>query len=212
MNAISNIQRNYKQQNFLIAIISIFFAVGCANKIVIQSDPPQAEVFVRVEGKKDRVSIGTTPVEISESQLADKLNLTADSVQWIQLVLEKKEYTTREVLIPSNRWGETLKIVKLSLPNNPDKTTVVNEMLSYYFNAKKFAETKQFDQAHSELDKILSLDEKNVRALNMKAGVFFLEGKLDLAKKLYRDALTIDPASSDAIKMLEKIQNKSGGQ
>lgn len=210
MNTLSKIRQNFVPNGFKLILCGFIFTVGCANKIVVQSDPPQAEVFARVEGKKDRVSIGTTPVEISESQLAEKLNLSADSTQWVQLVLEKKEYTTREVLIPSNRWGETSKIIKLSLPQNPDKSTVVNEMLSYYFNAKKFAETKQFDQAHSEIDKILALDEKNVRAINMKAGIFFLEGKFDAAKKLYREALTLDPTSSDAIKMLEKIQNRSG--
>lgn len=193
---------------FCIAVVAIFS--GCANKIIIQSEPSQAEVFVKVEGKKDKVSLGTTPVEVSEAQIADKLNLTPDSSQWVQLILEKKEYSTREILIPSNRWGEMQKVIKLSLPNNPDKSTIVNEMLSYFFNAKKFAETKQYDQAHSEIDKILAMDAKSVRALNMKAGIFFLEGKLDEAKKYYRDALTIDPSSSDAIKMLEKIQNKSG--
>lgn len=189
-----------------------FFALfsGCANKVIIQSEPSQAEVFARVEGKKDKISLGTTPLEISESQIAEKLSLTADSTQWIQLILEKKEFSTREILIPSNRWGESQKVIKLNLPNNPDKSTVVNEMLSYFFNAKKFAETKQYDQAHSEMDKVLAMDAKSVRALNMKAGIFFLEGKLDESKKYYRDALTIDPSSSDAIKMLEKIQNKSG--
>lgn len=192
------------------ALLALAFSSGCANKIIIQSEPPQAEVFVKVEGKKDKVSLGTTPLETTEAVIAEKLNLSADSTQWIQLSLEKKEFTTREILIPSNRWGEKEKVIKLALPNNPDKSTIVNEMLSYFFNAKKFAETKQYDQAHSEIDKIIAMDAKSVRALNMKAGIFFLEGKLDEAKKYYRDALTIDPSSSDAIKMLEKISNKSG--
>lgn len=193
----------------------VFFLLGftsCVSKVIIQSEPTKSDVFVRVEGKKDRVNLGQTPLEISESQLAEKLNLTPDSTQWINLILEKKEFTTREILIPSNRWGESSKIIKINLDKNPDKSTVVQEMLSYFFNAKKFAETKQYDQAHSEIDKILVMDSKNVRAINMKAGIFYLEGKLDEAKKLYRDALTIDPSSSDSIKMLEMIQNKSGGK
>lgn len=185
---------------------------SCASRLIIQSEPSQAEVFVKVEGKKDKVSIGTTPLEISEIELLEKLKLTPESSQWIQLSFEKKEYTTREILMPSNRWGETQKVIKLNLTNNPDKTTVVNQMLSYFFNAKKFAETRQYDQAHSEIDKVLLLDAKSVRGLNMKAGIFFLEGKLDEAKKYYRDALSIDPSSSDAIKMLEKISNKNGGR
>ena len=149
-------------------------------------------------------------MEISETQLADKLSLTPDSVQWVQLIMEKKEFSPREVLMPSSRWGERTKLIKLALSANPDKSTVVQEMLSLFFNAKKFAESKQFDQAHSEIDKVLALDSKSVRAMNMKAGIFYLEGKNDEAKRLYREALNLDPSSSDAIKMLEKIQNASG--
>ena len=195
---------------FLAALAAFALTSGCVSKMVIQSDPPQADVFAKVEGKKDRVNLGQTPLEISETQLAEKLSLSPDSTQWIQLSFEKKEFTAREILVPSNRWGETQKVVKLTLTSSPEKTTLVNEMLSFFFNAKKFAESKQFDQAHTEIDKALAMDSKSVRALNMKAGIYFLEGKLDEAKKYYRDALTIDPSSSDAIKMLEKIQNKSG--
>ncbi|MFN3454712.1 MAG: tetratricopeptide repeat protein [Pseudobdellovibrio sp.] len=191
-------------------LLFVSFYSACSSKLIIQSDPSQADVFAQVEGKKDRVNLGQTPLEITEVQLNEKLNLSPDSVQWINLSLEKKDFSTREVMLPSSRWGETTKIVKLSMPSSLDKTTIVQEMLSYFFNAKKFAETKQFDQAHTEIDKILAMDAKNVRAINMKAGIYFLEGKIDLAKKYYRDALTIDPNSSDAIKMLERIQNQSG--
>ena len=184
--------------------------LGCVSKMVIQSEPSQAEIYARVEGKGDRILLGQTPLEISETQLADKLSLSADSIQWVQLVLEKKEYGTREVFLPSNRWGERSKVIKLTLSANPDKSTIVREMLSRFFNAKKFAETKQFDQAHSEIDKVLTLDSQSVKALNMKAGIYFLEAKWEEAKRLYRKALEIDPSSSDAIKMLEKLQNREG--
>jgi hypothetical protein len=69
---------------FFTSLLALAFGFGCANKIIIQSEPPQAEVFVKVEGKKDKVSLGTTPLETTEAVIADKLNLTADSTQWIQ--------------------------------------------------------------------------------------------------------------------------------
>lgn len=202
--------KHFLSLRFLFLLTVTIFADGCVSKMVIQSEPSQAEVYVRVEGKSDRILLGQTPLEISETQLADKLALGPDSIQWIQFVLEKKEYSPREIMIPSNRWGETSKVIKLALTSNPDKSTIVRDMLSHFFNAKKFAETKQFSQAHSEIDKILGLDSKSVKALNMKAGIFYLEGKLDEAKNLYRKALDVDPSSSDAIKMLEKLQNREG--
>lgn len=196
--------------SMLIAGFSLFWA-ACASKLVVQSEPSQAEVSAQVEGKQERVKLGLTPLEITETELAQKLMLTPVSTQWIKLNLDKKEFSSREVFLPSNRWGETLKIIKLKLESNPDKATVVQEMLSHFFNAKKFAETRQYAQAHSEIDKVLALDSKSVKAINMKAGIHYLEGRLDEAKKLYLDALNLDPNSSDSIKMLEKIQNKRGG-
>lgn len=190
--------------------------IGCASLVggstfVIQSEPPQAEVYAQVEGKKDRVKLGTTPLELSETQLAEQLKLTAESTQWIQFSFEKKEYLSRSIMIPSNRWGEKAKLLKIQLSPNAEQTTLARQIISHFFNAKKFAETKQFDQAHSEIDKVLVLDPNSTQALNIKAGVYYLEGNTSEAKKYYRQAIAIDPTSSDAIKMLEKIQNTGGG-
>mgnify|MGYP000750606562 FL=1 len=100
--------------------------------------------------------------------------------------------------------------MKLLLTPSAEKSTIVEEVLAHFFNAKKFVDTKQFEQAHGEIDRVLAIDSKSAKALNMKAGIYFVEGKLDEAKKLYREALKVDPNSSDAIKMLEKIQNLNG--
>jgi tetratricopeptide (TPR) repeat protein len=175
--------------------------------LVLQTEPTQAEVYVQVEGKKDRIKVGNTPMEFSEVQLAQQLKLSAESTQWVQFTFEKKEFMPRTVMVPSSRWGEKSKIMKIQLNPNTEQSTIAKEIISHFFNAKKFAETKQFDQAHSEIDKVLELDPKSTQALTMKAGIFYLQNKMEESKKYYKDALNIDPSSSDAIKMLEKIQN-----
>lgn len=193
-----------------VLFLGILAQLGCASKLIVQSEPPQADVFAKIEGKVDRVKLGQTPFEMSEVQINDFLKVSSDSAHWLELTFEKKEFQSRQVLIPSNRWGETVKIVKIKLTENADQSTLAKKIVNYFFNAKKFAETKQFDQAHTEIDKILEIDGKLAQAITMKAGIYYLQGKIDDAKRLYREALTIDPGASDAIHMLEKLQAKSG--
>lgn len=200
---------NLIKKCFLIAFL--IFGVSCTSKLILQSDPSQADIFARVEGKSDKVKLGQTPMEITEVQLAETLKLSAESSQWVELTYEKKDYQSRNFLIPSNRWGENTKTLKISLLPVAEQTTVAKKMVNYFFNAKKFAETKQYDQAHSEIDKVLEIDSKSTQAMIMKAGIYFLQNRPEEAKKLYKDALALDPSSTDAIKMLEQIQNKSGG-
>lgn len=190
-------------------MLLIVFTFGCSAKLIIQSEPSQANIFVNVEGRTAPIKIGQTPLEVTEVQLAETLKLTPESSQWIEFSFEKKDFLNRKVMLPSNRWGESTKIIKINLPPSADQTTVAKKIINYFFNAKKFAETKQYDQAHSEIDKILEIDSKFSQAITMKAGIYFLQEKMEDAKKLYKDALTIDPASTDAIQMLERIQNKS---
>lgn len=203
--------KNLKIYHFLIFGLS-FFTSGCASKLIVQSEPSQAEVFARVEGKQDKILLGQTPLEISEKEFLAKLALSPDATQWVNLIFEKQEHSPREVVIPSSRWGEQEKILKLKLESNPDKMTIVQKILAHFFNAKEFAESKQFDQAHTELDKVLDIDKSSVRALNMKAGVYYLQGKYSEARSYYRQALNIDPAFSDAIEMMEKLETLSSAR
>lgn len=192
---------------FLLMLLS-----SCASpKLVMQSDPPQAEVTVSIEGSTDKVKAGVTPFELTESQLSELLKVTPDNTQWVQLTFEKKDFQKRVVIIPTNRWGGSSRTFKIQLSPMDDPTTTVTKILKYFFNAKKFAETKQYEQAHSEVDKILALDSKMTQAMNMKAGIFFLQGNTAESRNLYKKALEIDPGSNEAIQMLEKIQNKTEG-
>lgn len=194
----------------LILLISCAF-VGCASKLVVQSEPDQVEVYASVEGKKDRVKIGETPFELTEVQLYEQLGLGPESSTWILLDFEKKEFKSRSVLVPASRWGEASKVVRIALSPKTEETTLSKKIINHFFNAKKYAESKQFPQALEEIDKILAIDSQLAQAIVMKAGVYFLQGDMNEAKSLYRKALDIEPGLTDAIQMLEAIQNKVGG-
>ncbi|WP_413557681.1 tetratricopeptide repeat protein [Bdellovibrio sp. HCB209] len=197
---------------FKLQLLVLTLMLGaCSSKLVVQSEPSPASVTISVQGQNNRVKVGDTPLELTEVQIAETLKLSPESSQWIEFRFEKKDFESKTILLPSNRWGEMTKIVKIRLTPSEDASTTATKILKYFFNAKKFVETRQFEAAHQEVDKVLAIDSQNSQAMTMKAGIYYLQSNIDDARKLYKKALEIDPGSSDAIKMLEKIQRDQGG-
>lgn len=190
--------------------ILLLFFTACTSKLIVQSEPPEAEVFLSVEGKNNPVSAGKTPLELTETQLLDLLKITPESAQWIEFSFTKKDFETRTFLLPSNRWGELSRTLKIHLKPSKDSSTLVIRILRHLFNAKQFAETKQYDQAHAEVDKVIELDSQIPQAFVVKGGIFFLQNRLQDSNENYKKALAIDPSFKEAIQMMEKIKNKMG--
>nr|HPI40704.1 hypothetical protein [Pseudobdellovibrionaceae bacterium] len=186
------------------------YYLGCASKLSIQTDPPQADVFVSIEGKADKNKVGQTPLELTEPQLHEMLKITPETASWVEFTFVKPNFETKTVFLPSSRFGELSRTFKIKLNPNEDSSTTVTRMMRYFFNAKKFAETKQYEQAHQEIDKIVALDNKIAQAYVMKGGVYFLQNNLEDSTLNYRKALEIDPSFSEAIQMLDRIKAKSG--
>lgn len=187
------------------------FLLSCTSKLVLQSEPSDAEVLLSLPGQKAKMKAGKTPVELTEKQIAEILQLSPKRTDLIELSFEKKDHETKVVLLPSNRWGEISKAVKVELSPREESGTTVSRMLRHLFNARRFAESRQYDQAHAEIDRALALDSSLSPALVMKGGVYFLQGQVNEAENMYKKALEVDPNQSDAVQMLEKIRNKKGG-
>lgn len=205
-----NIMKTFSNRYFLtFLLLTLIF--GCVSKLTIQSDPPQADLFASIEGKEDKQKLGQTPLELSEFQLLEVLKLSPESTSWIELTFSKENFQTKNVVMPSSRFGEMKRLFKVKLRPMEENSTVVTKMMRLFFNAKKFAESKQYEDAHGEVDKIIAQDAKIPQAFSMKAGIYFLQGNLDMAKEYYTKAIEIDPSFAEAITMLEKIKNKKGG-
>lgn len=198
-------------KNTLIVFLLFITTVACTPKLLIKSEPSTADVYLSVEGRIEKIKAGTTPLEITELQINELLQITSESTQWIQITLEKKDFEAKVLSLPSNRWGEISKNLNLRLSAVDGPSTTATKMLNHFFNAKKFAETKQFPQAHAEIDKIISIDSKMPQALTMKAGIYYMQGSIQEAKGLYLKALELDPSSNEAIQMLERIKAKAEG-
>jgi tetratricopeptide (TPR) repeat protein len=196
---------------FALFYFVFLFTCACASKLTLQSEPSDAEVSIAVAGKVDKAKAGKTPVELTENQLQQMLQVTPDKAALLEITIEKKDFETRTILFPSNRWGELSKTIKIQLTPRTEASDTVRVMLRHLFNGKKFAESRQYDQAHLELDKALALDSKLAQAMSMKAGVFYLQNNFVEAETWYKKALEAEPSFSEAIQMLEKLKNKKGG-
>jgi tetratricopeptide (TPR) repeat protein len=191
--------------------VVFLFTCACASKLTLQSEPSDAEVSISVAGKVDKAKAGKTPVELTENQLQQMLQVTPDKAALLEITIEKKDFETRTILFPSNRWGELSKTIKIQLTPRTEASDTVRVMLRHLFNGKKFAESRQYDQAQMELDKALALDSKLAQAMSMKAGVYYLQNNFVEAETWYKKALEAEPSFSEAIQMLEKLKNKKGG-
>jgi tetratricopeptide (TPR) repeat protein len=199
-------------KQFLALFYVVFlFTCACASKLTLQSEPSDADVSISVAGKTDKAKAGKTPIELTENQLQQMLQVTPEKAALLEITIEKKDFETRTILFPSNRWGELSKTIKIQLTPRTEASDTVRVMLRHLFNGKKFAESRQYDQAQMELDKALAMDSKLAQAMSMKAGVFYLQNNFNEAEVWYKKALEVEPSFSEAIQMLEKLKNKKGG-
>lgn len=204
-------RNGFKRHHFqLFASAALIFCTACSSKLILQSEPSDADISIAVAGKVEKAKAGKTPLELTEGQLQQMLQVTPDKAALLEITIEKKDFETRTILLPSNRWGELSKTVKLKLEPRTEASDTVRMMLRHLFNGKKFAETRQYEQAHQELDKALVLDTKLAQAMSMKAGVYYLQGNLNEAEVWYKKTLETDPSFSEAVQMLEKLHGKKG--
>lgn len=188
--------------------------MGCSSKLIVQSQPEGAEVFISAAGKGGSASVGTTPLEISESDISDKLQISPGQAGMVELTLKKDNHKTKSVLVPANRWGETTRLVNLTLEAGKDSIKDSQLMVQYLMNAQKLAQGRQFEQAILQLDKALTLDQRFPAALVMKGSIYYLQQQYAEAETWYKKALEVDPSTDEAIKMLERLKSlpQAGGR
>ncbi len=185
----------------------LFFFVlcGCSSSLKIQSEPSGSEVFISQQESKSKVSLGKTPVEITYKELQEKLGNTLSATDMLVVSLDSKENEPEKIYIPPAPFGSTKTI--LQIKHSPKKeASNAGQILAKLHNAQKFANAGQFERAHIETDKVLETDPNFVRALSMKASVFYLQKNWDESIKWYEKALAIDSSFDEAIKMIARIK------
>lgn len=189
----------------LLAIVGLFS--GCTSKIKIQAEPTDVNVFVGQQNTLDRRPLGMAPLELSFNELSEKAGGSMKTGDYVVLTFEAKDYETEKVLLPVPVLGATSTNLFVKLQNsNERKESIYREILQRLHNAQKYAQASQFERALIETDKVLDLDPKFERALSMKGSIYYLQKNYIQALKWFDEAIRIDPAFDEAIKMINKIK------
>ena len=191
----------------ILLLFSLALSISsCSSKLVVQSTPTEAEVYMSAPGKNNPIKMGVTPLELKEGEISDKLQISPGQSGLLEVTFKKKTFQTKTMLVPANRWGETARLINVSLVSGDDNKTYAQLMVRHLMNAQKLAQSRQYEQALTELDRSLAFNADFAPALVMKGSVFFLQQQFVEAEKWYKRALEAAPDTEEAVKMLERIK------
>lgn len=194
-----------------ILLLICMYVVGCGSTLVITSDPSDAKVYLKKPGATDRVELGVTPLEIRTSEVQEKADISNNSNEYRELIVVKDGYGSQNLFLPPTRFTTLKTQIFAKLDKTPDSEVAKGEqMVQHLFNAQKFAQKTDFEKAHLELEKSLAISPDFVRAISMKATVYYLEGKYAESLVWYEKALQLEPEYEEAVKMISAVRNKLG--
>lgn len=85
-----------------------------------------------------------------------------------------------------------------------------DEIVDHLFRAQQSTMLKKYDQALTELDQALLLDEYLPQAYLIKGSIYYLTKKFDEAKLAWERCLKIDPYNAQAYEYLRLVSTKLG--
>ncbi|MBF2097852.1 MAG: tetratricopeptide repeat protein, partial [Gloeomargaritaceae cyanobacterium C42_A2020_066] len=80
----------------------------------------------------------------------------------------------------------------------------------YYKRAVDYRKTKQYAQAHQELQDALKLDPNNCRCLNLRGQIYLEQKQSTMAKIQFERVLKLNPQDADAQEGMEVIAKLKG--
>lgn len=194
-----------------LTLLGCMLLAGCGSTLVITSDPSDAKVFLKKPGGTDKVQLGVTPLEIRTSEVQEKADIANNSNEYRELIVEKDGYGSQNLFLPPTRFTTLKTQIFAKLDKTPDSEVAKGElMVQHLFNAQKFAQKLDFEKAHLELDKALAISPDFVRAISMRATIFYLQGKFAESLVWYEKALKLEPEYEEAVKMISAVRGKLG--
>jgi tetratricopeptide (TPR) repeat protein len=193
----------------LLGLVStIFLTFGCSQKLRVKSDPPDAEVYVRAVGKKDKTFLGRTPLEISTSEFKSKSHQDISDGSYVELVFEKKDFMTEKLLLPATRFNTLSTEVFTKLRGGVEESSFASQMVHHLQHAQSFVDQNDLDRALNELDQALAYDDHFAMALSLKGSVLYLQKRYSESLSYFEKALKYDERLDEAVRMIGKIKRE----
>ena len=191
---------------FIVSFLNLLF--GCTSHFKIVTEPPGVEVALRIRGAEKFEPLGQTPLEITTKQIEDKVRMSVNSGELVELQFNKKGYRTEYLVLPPSRMVTVQTDLKVKMIEGAREGEIADTLLTLVDNSQKFAQNRDFDRALIEIDKAISMNANFIKAYNLKGTFYYL--KNDLANSLlnFEKALSLDPKNQEALKMINFLKKK----
>ena len=199
----------------ILVVLMTLNTIACSSaKFNVKSDPLDAEVFVENSKTGEKKTLGRTPLEIPMSMVKETLGEEILAGEFFNVVVEKKGYISQKLNVPASRFGTSMVAIDVAMKAGDEQKQLklASEVLDHLFTAQTFAMAKEYERAQIELDKILQVAPSFVRAITMRASIYFVQKNYIDSLKWYESALVIDPKMEEAIKMVSRIKAIPGFQ
>lgn len=182
-----------------------------ANELKIQSDPPEATIYIRDFGGKQRQKLGKSPYT---SNLTDLASNYAKS-NFFLVEVEKEGFLTQSIALSDLLKSDMEITVNLEPVQEFLKYKNIDKSINELFEAQRLVRLQQYDQA-IELLKKTEEKEKNISAIPELIGAaYYLKKDLKASLAYYKKAFRLNPDNSDAFQMkayLEKSLGEENGK
>ena len=197
---------HFVRQYFLrfLCLMSCVSLCNCAaSTLKVESQPEGADVYVSVPGQTAR-KIGVTPLAIAESQV----NSGTDA---FQISVMKDGFATENILSPSTVFSRATSVQVRLKESGSTKQTLNDELLQKLTSQVAYTQNqiraKDYDGAERTLSSLMP-QFPNVATLHELLGnVYYLKKELNKAHASYKRALDLNPANTDTLHMIQKIEN-----
>lgn len=186
----------------LLLILSLFPLACSSMTILVESDPPEAEVFIK-NGKASK-KLGVTPLQINANDIAgfEKYNL----------LIQKDGYQSYEVLIDKRAVSATTEVAAtLQKINSTTGTTdkVADSQVEFQHRAIASIQSQLLQNNYSQAE-VLIKDFLNTNPFspvgwNLLGNAYVLQNRNQEALEAYTRALEYDPEDKDTKKMVERL-------
>lgn len=177
-----------------------------ADELKLNSDPVDANVFIRDFGGTVNDKIGKTPFTGNIQDLANGHSKTGFFI----LVIEKEGYLSQSVVMSDLLKSDLGINVNLEPVQDFMKYRNIDRSINELFEAQRLIRASQYDDAIEKLKKIES-DEKSLSIVpEMIASSYYLKKEMKSALAWYKKAYRVNPENKDAFMMKAYLEKSIG--
>lgn len=207
-----------------IVLYSLIVVSGCASNtsIKVNSNPPDAEVYMKTMNQNERQLVGKTPL-VQES-IEAVLKTKPQGPLYIEI--EKADYIPSTILVTEVGSG-SIEISRELKPlqkkeasaegqnskeANQEKLLSLNKGLEQLFEAQRLARVGRLDDALKTLDEAGKLLPQVSPIYEMRGGIYYIQKDYRKALDEYQKALVVNEDNPSTIKMIQRLNGQLGIQ